>query len=301
MKLHLHLADSGLSLSDLSLRVYEGDSPVSLSSLSLSPVSLLGTDYVLDGIPSLETVGGLTVTFESPEGVFHAYRFGVADRQPLNVIIPIREVFSDPINALSIRIFKDGVETVPDDADVVQLNPDGEYSVSGWASTPINEQWSVRWIYNGLVYSHQWTGTTGNTGTFYQSIRAMQSPIPYKVDGDNRQLFSCNFIATIVAPTSHFEEEIEEILKVGPGTPPIPPDEIVYLGFKGSLPDDSASEPFNVIIPTGGYEPDESHDTKRENRGLQIITCATDYETARDRAEAVWHYLDGLRAVVVSL
>lgn len=298
MKLHLHLAESGLLLSDLSLRVYEGDSLVSLPSITLSPLSLSG-DYVLDDIPSVDTVGGLTITFESPFGVYHAYRFGVADTQPASVIIPIREIFADPVAELSIRVFKDGVETIPDSGDVLMLSEAGEYSVSGWTSTPINEQWSIRWIYNDSAYGHQWTGATGNVGTFYQSIRAMQSPIPYKVDGDNRQLFSCNFIATVISPTSHFEEEVEEILKVGPGSPPIPSDEIVYLGFKGSLPDEAG--PFNVIIPTGGYEPDESHSSKRENRGLQIITCATDYETARDRAESVWHYLDGLRSVMVSL
>lgn len=296
--LYLHLAESGLVLSDLSLRVYEGSVPASITSITLSALAS-GIDYVLDGIPSLETVGGLTIAFESPVGVFHAYRFGIADRQPLSVIIPIREVFSDPINALSIRVFRNGVETVPDTDDVVRLASGGEYSVSGWSSTPLNEQWSVRWIYNGLVYAHQWTGTTNNIGTFYQSIRAMQSLIAYKVDGDNRQLFSTNFIATVVSPTSKFEDEIEEILKFGPGTPPIPADEIVYLGFKGSLPDGLG--PFNVVIPTGGYEPDESHDSKRENRGLQIVTCAEDYEVARDRAESIWHYLDGLRSVMVTL
>lgn len=137
------------------------------------------------------------------------------------------------------------------------------------------------------------------SSTFYQEIRAIQAPFPYRINTDNRQLFSSNFIARIISPTTHFEEEIEEILKAGPGTPPIASSEVIYLGFKGTLPDGTG--PFNIIIPTGGYEPDETHDTKRENRGLQIITCAEDYEACRNRAESVWHYLDGLRNFMVEL
>jgi len=137
------------------------------------------------------------------------------------------------------------------------------------------------------------------SSTFYQEIRAIQAPFPYRITTDDRQLFSTNFIVRILAPTTHFEEEIEEILKAGPGTPPISSSEIVYLGFKGSLPDGAG--PFNVVIPTGGYEPEETHDSKRENRGLQILTCAEDYESCRDRAEKVYQYLDGLRNIVVSL
>lgn len=300
MKVYFHLAASGLSLSDLALRVYEGDNPAVISSLELSASGSFGTDYILDEIPELETLGGgLTLTFENPSGVYHAYRLGSAYTQPLNVIIPIREVFTDPIDALSIRIFRDGIESTPDPSDVIQLNSDGEYSVSGWIYTPIHEQWAVRWSYNGYVYAHQWTGSTALSGTFYQEIRAIQSPFPYRISTDNRQLFSCNFIVRVLSPTNHFEEEIESILKTGPGTPPIESDEIIYLGFKGSLPEGAG--PFNVIIPSGGYEPDEAHDSKRENRGLQIITCAADYETCRDRAEAVFHYLDGLRGVLVEL
>lgn len=135
-----------------------------------------------------------------------------------------------------------------------------------------------------------------STTTFYQEIRAIQSPFPYRVTGDDRQLFSCNFIVRLLAPTSHFEEEIEALLRQEPITNNT---EVIYLGFKGTLPDGVG--PFNIVIPTGGFEPDEAHDTKRENRGLQILTCATDYEACRDRAELVYRYLDGLRSVSVTL
>jgi len=134
--------------------------------------------------------------------------------------------------------------------------------------------------------------------SFYQEIRAMQSPIPYRVDGDNRQLFSCNFIVRVLSPVTKFEEEIEELLRASDDLA-IPDDELIYIGPRVSLPDGPG--PFCVLIATGGYEPDETHNTKRENRGLQIVTCAEDYVVARDRAEAVWRYLDGLRSVNVSL
>lgn len=303
MKLYFHLAESGLSLSDLSLRIYDGVSPVSFPSLSLMSISSAGTDYELDGIPSLFQSNNWTVTIESPSGVYHAYRLGLALSQPLHVIIPIRELFSDPITSLAIRIFKDGTETTPLSGDVVRLSSSGEYAVSGWSSTPAAEQWSVRWSYNGLVYALQWTGSTSSSspgaGTFYQEIRAVHSPIPYQIDGDNRQLFSCNFLAKVISPTAKFEDEIEEILRTGNI---IPSGEVLYIGPKVALPkDDGSGHPFCVLLATGGYEPEETHDSKRENRGLQIITCAMDYQVARDRAELVWHYLDGLRNVFVTL
>jgi hypothetical protein len=295
MKAYLHLAASGLTLTELSLRAYDGDSLISLPGATLTPLVSLNTSYVLDGLPDL---ANLTVTFETPIGVYHARRFNLVLSQPQNVIIPIREIFSDPITSLSIKLFIDGIE----DSSILQttrLAIDGEYSVSGWDFTPINERWALVWKYNDIVYAHQWTGTIAVNGTFYQEIRAIQAPFPYRISADNRQLFSTNFIVRILAPTSHFEEEIEEILKAGPGTPPIPSSEVVYLGFKGVLPDGAG--PFNVIIPTGGYEPDETHDSKRENRGLQILTCAEDYEACRDRAELIFRYLDGLRNLIVEL
>lgn len=146
-----------------------------------------------------------------------------------------------------------------------------------------------------------------STSTFYQEIRAIQSPFPYKISTDNRQLFSSNFTVRLISPSSRFEEEIEAILKngpvredlLGPITPPILASEVVYLGFKETLP--AGAGPFNIVIPTGGSQPDETHDSKRENRGLQILTCAEDYESCRDRAELIWHYLDGLRNFVVEL
>lgn len=299
MKIYLYLAETGFSLSDLAVRIYEGINLVSAPSLTLTALSS-ATDYVLDGISSLlASSEGITVTLESPYGVYHAYRIGKAKEQPLSVIIPIRETFIDPISSLSICVFKNGIETIPDNSDVTRLASDGEYAVSGWPYTPKNEQWAVRWIYNGQTFAHQWTGVTETSGNFYQEIRAIQSPFPYRISTDNRQLFSCNFIARLISPTIHFEEDIEYLLKSGPGTPPITSNEVIYLGFKSTLPDGAG--PFNIIIPTGGYESDESHDSKKENRGLQILTCAEDYEACRDRAEAVFHYLDGLRGVVVSL
>lgn len=136
-----------------------------------------------------------------------------------------------------------------------------------------------------------------STATFYQEIRAMQPPFPYRITTDNRQLFSLNFIVTLLAPTSKFGDEIESLIRAGGF---INSGEVIYVGFKETLPDGAG--PFNVIVPTGGLEPTEAHDgSKRERRSVQILTCAEDYEAAESRAEQVYHYLDGLRSVVVTL
>lgn len=292
MKAYLFLAQSGLTLTDIALRGYEGVSPLILSGATLTPTGLGSSYYVLDGLPDTEN---LTITFESPSGVFHARRFKLAETQPQNVIIPIREIYSDPVSSLTIKLFVDG-EDRSNILVVTRLAFDGEYSVSGWAYSSFDEQWALVWTYNGIVYALQWTGTTQTEGTVYEEIRAIQSPFPYQISTDNRQFFSTNFIATLIAPTSKFGDEIEKIIRGGGF---IDSNETIYIGVKGSIPDGAG--PFNVINPTGGFEPVETHDSKRENRTVQILTCAEDYEAAESRAELIYHYLDGLRNVVVTL
>lgn len=161
MKLYLHLADTGLVLADLSVRLYgPAGAEVSIAGLTLAALPT-GTDYELDGLPDVPaTLSGLTVTLETPADVFSAYRFGAAQAQPAGVVIPIREVLADPLADLAVKVLRDGVAVDSGSLTVAQLADDGEYFISGWASpSPLGEQWSVRWQYSGLVYAVQWVGT----------------------------------------------------------------------------------------------------------------------------------------------
>lgn len=159
MKVYLHLSDAGLILPDLAVRLYTvTGEPINASGLTLDPLAT-ETDYALDGLPDVPgDHAGMTLTFEQPAGVFHAYRFGVAESQPSGVIISVREVMADPLNNFQVAVFRDGVEQ--DSLSASQIAVDGEYIISGWDSpSPFGEAWSVRWIYNGQVYPVQWTGT----------------------------------------------------------------------------------------------------------------------------------------------
>lgn len=299
MRVYLHLADIGLTLSDLALRIYDGESLMSVSGVMMETYGLSGMDYFLDNVPN-PVSDGITLTFESPTGAYHAYRLGIADTQPLNVIIPIREVFIDPIDALSIRLFKDDVETTPDLDNISQLNSDGEYSVSGWTSTPIDQQWRLRWIYNGQVYVHSWIGTSiSGVGTYYLEILSVQSPFDITPDSQGRSVWSVNFECTAKGPSNQFEREIATLLvEAGLGTRGID----IFLGRLSTLPDPNPDNdiPITQIINTGGSGPDETQNGDvYEHLTCQIVVRAIDYDIARTHIYAIWRELDGTRNVTV--
>lgn len=159
MKTYLHLADSGLVLADLSVRLYDtAGGELSTAGLTLTAL-LTATDYELDGLPDVPAARpGLTLTTEYPSGVFSAYRFGTAETQPSGVVIPVREVLADPLEDLAVKVFQDGAAV--DDLTVTHLADDGEYLISGWTSpSGLGEQWSARWQYEGSVYAVHWIGT----------------------------------------------------------------------------------------------------------------------------------------------
>lgn len=308
MKVYLHLADEELVLADLSLRLYEGDIPLSTLGITLTPLTTL-TDYVLDGIPSPGTLSdGLTLTYETPSGVYHSRRIGAAETQPLNVIIPIREVVDNPLIDLSIKLFIDGVESDLDgDLSADRLSIDGEYNVSGWTHTPLNEQWSLRWIYNGLVYAHSWIGESiAGSGTYYLEILAVQSPFDISPDPLDHPLWSVNFECMAKGPSVRFEKEIAQLLVNAGlgirGNINLYPAVNIMIGRGGTVPESDPDNdvPIITIINTGGSQPDETQDgSKYEHLTCQILVRAIDYDVARDRIYSIWRELDGKRNITV--
>lgn len=179
MKLYLHLADTGLVLADLSVRLYDAaGGEVSAAGLTLSALAT-ATDYELDGLPDVPaTRPGLTLTTEYPAGVFSPYRFGTSETQPLGVIIPIREILADPLTDLAVKVFQDGAAINPGLLTVEQIGVDGEYLVSGWNSPfLLGEQWAVRWQYEGAVYAVQWIGTAQANLTSPGVLEAVESAV----------------------------------------------------------------------------------------------------------------------------
>lgn len=306
MKVYLHLADSGLVLEDLSLRLYDQDGEgVSISSVTMEELATAG-DYALDGLPDVpQPYSGLTLTFEQPIGVFHSLKFGLAESQPSNIIIPIREVLADPIDDLIIVVLRNGIEF--DDISISQLAIDGEYILSGWDSpSTLNENWSVRWTYNDQVFSVQWIGTLQTGPSYYIHILARQSPFEYGKDPLNRVLFSCNYDCRARHPVASFIHEIRKII-IDAGLA------VLEFNLNGTVNENtsnifvspqfevpSGDGPYITLKQTGGYAPDESHNTKNLNLGLQVIVLASDYDQGDVRSKEIWSLLDGKRNFTVT-
>lgn len=296
MKVYLHLADTGLVKDDLSLRLYDmnGDG-VSVVGITMEELDTPG-DYLLDNVPDISnSYSGLTLTFENPSGVYHSIPLGLAESQPSSIIIPIREVFADPIDDLTIVVLQDGVEF--DDISVAQLSDDGEYIISGWPSpSQLNENWSIRWTYNDQVSSIKWIGTLVSGPSYYIHILARQSPFEYGKDPLNRVLFSCNYDCRAVYPVTNFIHEMAKIISDnGLGTNIVD----LFIGPQAEIPSDTG--PYTTIRQTGGFAPEESHDTKILNLGLQVIVVAEDYDLGDSRAKAIHSLLDGKRSFTVTV
>lgn len=296
MKIYLHLADSGLVLSDLSLRAYDTEgNVVSLPFVTLTAQSS-GIDYVLDGIPGVPgSYAGLTLTYETPTGVYHSRTIGQSALQPSRIIIPIREVLVDPVSDLEIKVFNGEADYTP--ITVSMLAGDGEYSVSGWDSPSlVGENWSVRWMYNGQVFSVQWVGTLVTGPTRYIHILARQSPFEYGKDPLNRVLFSCNYDCRAIDPVANFIHEMAKLISdAGLGTDTVD----LFIGPQVEIPSDTG--PYTTLKQTGGFSPDESHDTKYLNLGLQVIVTALDYDLGDIKAKAIHSLLDGKRSFTVAV
>lgn len=303
MKVYLHLADTGLVKADLSLRLYDqsGDS-VSVSNITMEELDTTG-DYRLDNVPDISnSYTGLTLTFENPIGVYHSIRFGLAESQPSGVVIPIREVLGDPISDLSVVVLKDGVEF--EDISAAQLSVDGEYLIYGWDSPSLlDENWSIRWTYNDQVYSIQWVGNLIVGPSYYIHILARQSPFEYGKDPLGRVLFSCNYDCRARYPVTSFIHEMAKLITdAGLGVAGVD----LFIGPQVEIPSgdvfgEALSGPYITLRQTGGFAPDESHDTKILNLGLQTIITSLDYDEGDVKAKSIHSLLDGKRSFTVTV
>lgn len=307
MKTYLHLGTSGLSLSGLSLRVYDGGNVSDLSGAALTLEPLVnGTSYELDGLPERRADNNrLTLTFETPSGVYHAQRLGLADIQPSNIIIPIREVFVNAISSLSIKLFINGVDS-SNLLTSIRLASDGEYNISGWGSSSLNDQYSLIWTYNGLTYAHEWVGTSiSGPGTFYLQILASTCPLDISPDPQGRATFSINYSCVALGPSINLEKEMAQLLvDEGLGVR----GSTIFIGRLVTLPDvDPRAEsdtsydiPLVQIINTGGSGTQNSHDgITNELLSFQVLVRAVDYNIARSRAFSVWRTLDNKHNITV--
>jgi hypothetical protein len=130
----------------------------------------------------------------------------------------------------------------------------------------------------------------------YISILARQSPFEFGKDPLNRVLFSCNYDCRAVHPVTSFIHEIAKLLidnGLGVATTTL------FIGSQPEIP--SGSGPYTTLKQTGGFSPDESHDTKFLNLGLQVIVTSLDYDAGDARAKAIHTFLDGKRSFSITV
>lgn len=307
MKIDLHLADAGLVLADLSVRLYDGaGDALSLLGLSLVPLANL-TSYELDGLPNVpDDIAGFTLTAEYPDGVYSAYRFGTASSQPAGVVIPIRETLADPLADLAVEVYRNGAEW--DSLTAEQLAVDGEYLISGWAApSPFGERWSIRWEYAGIVYAVEWIGTALSTTGRILQISAVQSPFDIGPDPNGRIRYSFNFDLTSLLE-SPIEEIVGGILSVAPLSIP---SARILLGTSPTAPlltqshrdDPTTDGPYVRVMSSGGYASsfargEVANTSRRLDRpSVQLIVFSLDSASAADTAMNIWKTLNGAKNV----
>ena len=307
MEREVHLGVNGLVVGDLSLRLYDGSTPISASAITLTPLAT-GIDYTLGGL--LEIVdsssgNGFTLTAETPAGVYHAWRWGKADDQPRQVIVPIRES-GHTLSSLGVKVFRDGVEFTTG-LSLTELGSPGDYNLSTLPVSVYGERWSVRWIFNGVVYFHSWIGNvitiTDGTRTFLE-INALQSPFGIGNDSSARAMLSFNILCDHIGVPGAIEREICKLIQ-NEGLATLGTD--MFFGSLVQLPQTGAG-PFVSVNAGGGLSSLITHNNNKRTRpSVQIIVRAgtiggvSGYVTAQNKANAIHALLDGKHNINVTL
>lgn len=129
----------------------------------------------------------------------------------------------------------------------------------------------------------------------YLCVLATQEPTSFGVDTNDRVLFTTNYTSW-AAGVVKYEEEIARILfdnSLGVLNTDL------FIGPKSVVPT-TGPGPFTTIINTGGINPFENHEGGKYRRGsFQIVVRALSYVVARNRAQAIFNVLDGLRNIEV--
>lgn len=132
--------------------------------------------------------------------------------------------------------------------------------------------------------------------SYYIHILARQSPFEYGKDPLGRVLFSCNYDCRARHPvTSFIHEMVKLLVDNGLGVS----GSTLFVGPQVNIP--SGDGPYITLKQTGGFAPDESHDTKFLNLGLQTIITSLDYDLGDVKAKSIHSLLDGKRSFTVTV
>jgi hypothetical protein len=135
------------------------------------------------------------------------------------------------------------------------------------------------------------------TTTFYLEIIAVQDPFSIGVDGNNRAMYSCNYVSCARSPADRFTDDLISVL-TGAGIASAGVD--TFTGSVSVIPPQGVG-PFTLILKSSGYGPDQAHDNATYTRpAAQIIVFAASDTVAESHAYAIFHALHGIRNTSVT-
>lgn len=126
--------------------------------------------------------------------------------------------------------------------------------------------------------------------TTFLEMNALQPPFDVGVDTSNRAMVSFNLLCNYTDPPINTLDKIATYISSNGlgvvGTS-------IFYGPKGIIPQ-SGDGPFISLIATGGLSGIQTHNGNKQTRPtVQVLTRATSYTAAINRANAVYAILDG--------
>ena len=297
----LSIGTSGLALSDIGLRLYADTMRIEApSNVTFTEITDSGGSYNLSGLPQNPDIT-YTITYEYPPGVYFSDRWKGSypfPNVPTFFIIPSRIPDLESELLSSTILLKNGVRqsTVLSIVELGTIDEPGDYLVFGWEDPDFQDKYRLQWTIEGIIYYFDWVGLykQPEIETRYIEILAIQEPFPFNIDSSDRVMFSCNF-SVLCTPTNKPDSDFVTILS---NAGLITPNVDTFIGPKKEIPEGDG--PFITVVNTGGSSSLFTHDGEKTQRpSVQIVTRATDYEAARDKAMLIYNYLDGIHELTV--
>lgn len=137
------------------------------------------------------------------------------------------------------------------------------------------------------------------TSIRFMEINAVQSPFPIGNDTSGRAQISFNALCRIVGAQTKLEEAVCKLIQDA-GLATLGTN--MWFGSIAQLPE-NAPGPFVSVEAGGGLSSVHAHNvnTKQVRPSIHIITRASGYVAARDKADAIHLLLDGKHNLTVTV
>lgn len=143
--------------------------------------------------------------------------------------------------------------------------------------------------------------------SFYLQLIGIQTPFSIGLDGNKREMYSCNYQAERYNSSTLIEVDIATLISTA--SPSIVTSAKIVLGMRPVLPLPTAGQangsevdgPWVRVISTGGMQSNINRSGGRaEYPSVQIIVASLDTALAATKAWAIYRLLDGKRHVTTT-